>query len=278
MKTPFRTNRRSLSDHECSGTGPGDRGDPVSGPHPATLPAVRGSATKAHSLAWSALMLLAAAATAGTVAWDGGGDGASWHDPLNWNTDTLPGGDDDVVIQVAASPTIRFTDTTGTVAVKSMNLSEAMVLSGGKLTVTTSATANAELTIETAGELAAASLEVTASGVLTLQDTALLAVSRIEVIAGRATLKAATAFDAVRIATGGSLAFEPVDAGMVMGISGNGTVEGGSTLSLGGASVLRVAGDLSVLGNSAVVVNSANRDGQVDDAWAGSAAPSRRPT
>ena len=26
-----------------------------------------------------------------TVTWDGGGDGVSWHDPLNWSNDSVPG-------------------------------------------------------------------------------------------------------------------------------------------------------------------------------------------
>jgi hypothetical protein len=43
------------------------------------------------------------------VSWDGGGDGASWHDPLNWSADSLPGALDDVTINVSGSPTIQIT-------------------------------------------------------------------------------------------------------------------------------------------------------------------------
>lgn len=35
-----------------------------------------------------------------TVTWDGGGDGINWHDPSNWDNDTLPSEIDDVVIDV----------------------------------------------------------------------------------------------------------------------------------------------------------------------------------
>lgn len=35
---------------------------------------------------------------AATVTWDNGGDGASWTDPLNWDTDLLPTSADDVLI------------------------------------------------------------------------------------------------------------------------------------------------------------------------------------
>jgi autotransporter-associated beta strand protein len=40
------------------------------------------------------------------VSWDGGGDGARWNDPLNWDSDGLPGASDDVIIDVAADPSI----------------------------------------------------------------------------------------------------------------------------------------------------------------------------
>lgn len=35
------------------------------------------------------------------VAWDGGGDGTSWDQAINWDGDVLPGIDDDVLIDVA---------------------------------------------------------------------------------------------------------------------------------------------------------------------------------
>ena len=36
-----------------------------------------------------------------TINWDGGGDGTSWQDPLNWDIDTLPSSVDEVVIEDA---------------------------------------------------------------------------------------------------------------------------------------------------------------------------------
>jgi len=42
-------------------------------------------------------------AFAATVTWDGGGDGISWSDPLNWSLDTLPTNLDDVTITGSAS-------------------------------------------------------------------------------------------------------------------------------------------------------------------------------
>lgn len=37
------------------------------------------------------------------VSWDGGGDGRSWHDPLNWSADVLPTGRDDVRVGLAGA-------------------------------------------------------------------------------------------------------------------------------------------------------------------------------
>ena len=37
-------------------------------------------------------------AFAATITWDGGGDGINWSDPLNWDSDTLPTGNDDIIL------------------------------------------------------------------------------------------------------------------------------------------------------------------------------------
>jgi hypothetical protein len=42
-----------------------------------------------------------------TVLWDGGGDGSNWTDPLNWDTDSLPDGESEVVIDIAGEPIVR---------------------------------------------------------------------------------------------------------------------------------------------------------------------------
>ncbi len=51
-------------------------------------------------------MALEARLSLSMVYWDGGGDGESWSDPLNWDGDVLPGLGSDVVIDVAADPTV----------------------------------------------------------------------------------------------------------------------------------------------------------------------------
>src|SRR5215207_3466482 len=42
------------------------------------------------------------------VAWDGLGDGVRWSDPLNWNTDQVPGADDDVTIARSGTYTVAL--------------------------------------------------------------------------------------------------------------------------------------------------------------------------
>ncbi len=67
---------------------------------PATQPSRRRSATR-NAYAHRALAeaceprrLLAA------LTWDGGGDGVTWGDPLNWSNDLVPGANDDVTLDV----------------------------------------------------------------------------------------------------------------------------------------------------------------------------------
>lgn len=69
-----------------------------------------------------------------TLTWDGGGDGSSWHDPQNWDTDTVPGDGDGVIIpDLAGAATIVFS--TGSVELNSLQLSEHLSVTGGELTL-----------------------------------------------------------------------------------------------------------------------------------------------
>ena len=71
--------------------------------------------------------------------WDGGGDGVSWNDPLNWSGDVLPGANDDVSIDaVAGDPMINISSGAGLVHVKSLNTSRPItILSGAILQAST---------------------------------------------------------------------------------------------------------------------------------------------
>jgi len=60
----------------------------------------------------TALILVGAlTGLAQTISWDGGGDGVSWSDPLNWSGDQLPGPTNDVVIPGGAGPMVVFSGT-----------------------------------------------------------------------------------------------------------------------------------------------------------------------
>ena len=43
--------------------------------------------------------------------WDGGGDGTSWNDPINWNTDVAPALGAEVVFNRSATVTLTGTGT-----------------------------------------------------------------------------------------------------------------------------------------------------------------------
>lgn len=73
----------------------------------------------------SLLTLISRAAV--TIFWDGGGDGVSWSDPLNWNTDVVPVPTDEVLIDTANRVTIN-----APITVKSLTLGK---LVGGTATI-----------------------------------------------------------------------------------------------------------------------------------------------
>src|SRR5262245_16316284 len=80
------------------------------------------------------------------VTWDGGGDGVSWGDALNWSGDAQPGLADDVLINAGGNVTI--THATGTDSIKSLTTSNSLVLSGGVLDIQTTASISAPLILQ----------------------------------------------------------------------------------------------------------------------------------
>ena len=87
---------------------------------------------------------------AATIIWDGGGDGISWSDSLNWNTDTIPIATDSVLIDTAttvniSAPTTIYSLTLGSVAgniatilqfnFDSITPNTPLLIDGGDLTV-----------------------------------------------------------------------------------------------------------------------------------------------
>ena len=73
------------------------------------------------------------------ISWDGGGDGTNWHDSNNWSGDIIPTASDDVTIDVAGTPTIAYTATSGNRSVNSLVCRETINFTGGRLSLLTTA-------------------------------------------------------------------------------------------------------------------------------------------
>lgn len=67
------------------------------------------------------------------VSWDGGGDGVSWQDPLNWSTDSLPQPFDFVFIDAEAETVISHSQ--GSSIIHSLESREPLVVANSSLTV-----------------------------------------------------------------------------------------------------------------------------------------------
>ena len=92
------------------------------------------------------------AATAAVVTWTHPGDGL-WDDPGNWSTGTLPGPDDDVLVESPATPTI--THTAGDTRILSLTLTGSLHLGGGSIRVTATSSIAGALTVESGAALVA---------------------------------------------------------------------------------------------------------------------------
>jgi len=68
-----------------------------------------------------------------TVQWDGGGDGTSWADPMNWKGDTLPIDGDSVSIRAGSADTIIYDNSRDTTRITCLDSSESLMVTGGVL-------------------------------------------------------------------------------------------------------------------------------------------------
>ena len=102
-------------------------------------------------------------AAAAFVSWDGGGGDFNWNNPLNWNTDALPGATDAVIIDVVGDITV--THSSGTTSIYSLSSEEALVLSGGSFAITAASAANSTLTLS--GGILTGAGDLTVNGLLT---------------------------------------------------------------------------------------------------------------
>src|SRR5205085_2229750 len=105
------------------------------------------------------------------VSWDGGGDGTSFSDRFNWNTDQVPTATDDAVINLGSSTIVA----NGSVTVKSLSSVNAFSITAGVFTVTANSSVN---NFQLAGATFIASgsgVTFSASGTTTLSDSNLTA-------------------------------------------------------------------------------------------------------
>ncbi len=72
----------------------------------------------------------------GTVSWDGGGDGFSWNDPLNWSGDVTPADGDNIVIdRIDELITVVFNGQPETTQVNNLRSCESLSITGGTLQI-----------------------------------------------------------------------------------------------------------------------------------------------
>jgi hypothetical protein len=98
------------------------------------LPTLPGWAEESSFLNLTIASLLAFTLTssfAATISWTGGGDGTSWSDSHNWDSNAVPGTADDAVIS-GASGTVNVNST---VTIRSLQCERAFNIAGGSLTV-----------------------------------------------------------------------------------------------------------------------------------------------
>jgi hypothetical protein len=80
------------------------------------------------------------------VRWDGGGDGASWHDPLNWDRDEPPVDGDRVIIEDPGQLDVLYNS--GELALETLLCSESITLGFGTLGTSKASFISGSLTIE----------------------------------------------------------------------------------------------------------------------------------
>jgi len=119
------------------------------------------------------------------IAWDGGGNGTAWSDPLNWSGNVLPGPADDVTIGPGAT---TITYASGTTSIRSLHVAagRTLALTIGTLSLAAESAIEGTLnhtggTLSGAGELVvrgayAAAGIMSGSGKTTIADTGTLSI------------------------------------------------------------------------------------------------------
>ena len=168
------------------------------------------------------------------VTWSGGGDGHSWNDAANWTDLEVPGSTDDVVIDVAGSPTI---DLSGNISVQSLNSSDPIDILEGSLAVTSgSSQLTGGLTVSSGASLTVAgsgtTFDVTGTTVI---DGASLYVQD----GGSLSMPAATSYSGI---VGGTSMLEASGAGSSLSLPNLATIAEDTTSYESVADVLALSG------------------------------------
>src|SRR5262245_29302213 len=72
--------------------------------------------------------------TPASVSWDGGGEDFNWNNPVNWDTNSLPGANDVAIIGPAYSG-ITVTHAAGTTSLDRLFCQGSLVVTGGTFSV-----------------------------------------------------------------------------------------------------------------------------------------------
>lgn len=91
------------------------------------------------------IVLVAVPSFGATVIWDGGGDGTTWGDPVNWSGNALPTALDSVVIDVPGTINVALTGLS--VVLDDLQCEENLVLSGGSFEIRGTAVINGMLSM-----------------------------------------------------------------------------------------------------------------------------------
>ena len=94
------------------------------------------------------------------ITWDGGAGTLNWNDANNWSTNTLPGTNDVVIIDIAGTNTVT---SSGTVSIRSLTSNETLAITNGTFTIANASQLNGGLTL--------AGGTLTASGAITVNNT-----------------------------------------------------------------------------------------------------------
>jgi hypothetical protein len=81
------------------------------------------------------------------VAWTGSGGDNLWSDQANWSSGQVPGSGDGVAIDLPGSFTILYDATAGASTIDTLSGSDALSVTGGSLTVTSSASISGPLAV-----------------------------------------------------------------------------------------------------------------------------------